>query len=126
MRSAVYALKNLGGRLADCIATSIPFAMRPGAIDLAVCPHCGGQLRGNASVTRRDVIQRILAHPSGVRLQRTLHPTTELESGARAARVRYILRCSRWQAACTADARARLRCFAARLGRRISRRGVEE
>ncbi len=30
---------------ADCLAISIPFAMRTDAIDLSVCPHCGGRLR---------------------------------------------------------------------------------
>ena len=32
------------------------------AIDLSVCPHCGGRLRVIADVTRPDVIQRILEH----------------------------------------------------------------
>ena len=48
--------------LADCFAISIPFAMRTGAIDLSLCPRCGGRLRVIADVTRPDVIQRILAH----------------------------------------------------------------
>ena len=30
---------------ADCMAISIPFAVRTGAIDLSACPHCGGRLR---------------------------------------------------------------------------------
>ena len=30
---------------ADCMAISIPFAMRTNAIDLSVCRHCGGRLR---------------------------------------------------------------------------------
>ena len=36
--------------------------MRTDAIDLSVCPHCGGRLRVIADVTRPDVIQRILEH----------------------------------------------------------------
>jgi len=44
---------------ADCIAISIPFAVRTDAIDLSLCPDCGGRLRVIADVTRPDVIQRI-------------------------------------------------------------------
>jgi len=44
---------------ADCIAISIPFAVRTDAIELSICPDCGGRLRVNADVTRPDVIQRI-------------------------------------------------------------------
>ena len=47
---------------ADCIAISIPFAVRTDAIDLSNCPDCGGRLRVIADVTRPDIIQRILEH----------------------------------------------------------------
>jgi uncharacterized protein with PIN domain len=32
------------------------------AIDLSICPDCGGRLRVIADVTRPDVIQKILEH----------------------------------------------------------------
>jgi hypothetical protein len=44
---------------ADCIAISIPFAVRTAALDLSICPDCGGRLRGIADVTRPDVINKI-------------------------------------------------------------------
>ena len=47
---------------ADCIAIGIPFAVRTDAIDLSICPDCGGRLRVIADVTRPDIIQRILEH----------------------------------------------------------------
>jgi hypothetical protein len=34
------------------------FAMRTAAIDLSICPDCGGRLRVIADVTCPDVIQR--------------------------------------------------------------------
>jgi len=47
---------------ADCIAISIPFAVRTDAIDLSICPDCGGRLRVIADVTRPGIIQKILKH----------------------------------------------------------------
>jgi hypothetical protein len=44
---------------ADCIAISIPFAVRTAALDLSICPDCGGRLRVIADVTRPDVINKI-------------------------------------------------------------------
>jgi hypothetical protein len=32
------------------------------AIDLSICPDCGGRLRVIAAVTRPDVIRKILEH----------------------------------------------------------------
>jgi hypothetical protein len=32
------------------------------AIDLSICPDCGGRLRVIADVTRPDIIQKILEH----------------------------------------------------------------
>jgi hypothetical protein len=32
------------------------------AIDLSICPDCGGRLRVIAAVTRPDIVQRILEH----------------------------------------------------------------
>jgi hypothetical protein len=36
--------------------------VRTDAIDLSICPDCGGRLRVIADVTRPDVIQKILEH----------------------------------------------------------------
>jgi len=47
---------------ADCIAISIPFAVRTDAIDLSICPDCGGRLRVIADVTRPDIIEKIPQH----------------------------------------------------------------
>ena len=44
---------------ADCIAISIPFAMRADAIDLSICPHCGGRLRVIAGGRRRSALARM-------------------------------------------------------------------
>ena len=44
---------------ADCRAISVPFAVRTDAIDLPICPDCGGRLRVITYVTRPDVIERI-------------------------------------------------------------------
>ena len=44
---------------ADCIAISMQFALRTAAIDLSLCPDCGGRLRVIADAARADVIQRI-------------------------------------------------------------------
>ena len=47
---------------ADCIAISIPFAVRTDAIDLSICPDCGGRLRVIADVTPPDIIEKVLEH----------------------------------------------------------------
>jgi uncharacterized protein with PIN domain len=38
------------------------FAMRTAAIDLSICPDCGGRLRVIADVTRPDIIEKIPEH----------------------------------------------------------------
>jgi len=52
-------LKDSSEYSADCIAISIPFAVRTDAIDLSICPDCGGRLRVIADVARPDIIERI-------------------------------------------------------------------
>ena len=56
-----------GDRQADPDAPTAPMTWmerlrRVFAIDLSICPHCGGRLRVIADVTRPDIIQKILEH----------------------------------------------------------------
>jgi hypothetical protein len=45
------------------------------AIDLSLCPHCGGSLRVIADVTRPDVIDSILEHVARQQAPRNQAPS---------------------------------------------------
>jgi uncharacterized protein with PIN domain len=41
------------------MAITMQFVLRTAAIDLSICPDCGGRLRVIADVTRPDIIEKI-------------------------------------------------------------------